>query len=169
MSELNETITKRFGKLFRMLGSSNEFETHAALRKMTTLLKENGLSFNDVATVIENHQGEIEEKKYSDTDAEMIYQKGMEKGRADAAREQTAPPEFYDADGQPRWYEIAVFCDNNKTQLHNDWEESFVADMPGKMMRWGSPASAKQARFLLAIFVKLGGTVDPKIMRNYAS
>ena len=59
--------------------------------------------------MIENANGEIEEKKYSDSDAEIIFTKGVEKGRAEEARKREAPPEFYDTDGQPRWYEIAVY------------------------------------------------------------
>jgi hypothetical protein len=53
---------------------------------------------------------EIEAKKYTDADAEEIWKKGIEKGRAEEARKQAAPPEFYDADGHPRWNEIALFC-----------------------------------------------------------
>jgi hypothetical protein len=161
MTELNETITKRFGKLFRMLGSSNQYETHAALRKITVLLKDNGLSFNDIATVIENHQGEIEQKKYSDTDAEIIFTKGVEKGRAEEARKKDLPPEFYDADGCPRWYEIAVFCEQNSARLRDSWDRNFIRDMPEKMVRWGSP-TIKQIPILLSIFVKLGGHYDPQ-------
>ena len=67
--------------------------------------------------VIENTSGEIEEKKYSDTDAEIIFAKGVEKGRAEEARKQTAPPEFYDADGYPRWNEIAVFCQKQQRPI----------------------------------------------------
>jgi hypothetical protein len=69
MSALDETITKRIGKLIRMFGSSFEPEAHTALRKMKGLLDAEGLTFNDIAVVVENHQGEIEERKYSDTDA----------------------------------------------------------------------------------------------------
>src|SRR5262249_59365642 len=89
------------------------------------------LSFNDLATVIENHQGEIEEKKYSDTDAEIIFAKGVEKGRRDEERKQQAPPEFYDAEGQPRWQEIALFCQGNITRLRSNWEITFINDMAG--------------------------------------
>jgi hypothetical protein len=134
MSALDETITKRIGKLIRMFGSSFEPEAHTALRKMKGLLDAEGLTFNDIAVVVENHQGEIEERKYSDTDAEILFAKGVEKGRTEGARAQTAPPEFYDADGCPRWNEIALFCQKNDARLRSEWEREFVNDMAGKTL-----------------------------------
>ena len=125
MSTLNEPVAKRIAKLFRLLASDFDGETLAAARRMKQLLAIEGLSFNDIATVIENCNGEIEEKKYSDTDAEIIFTKGVEKGRAEEARKREAPPEFYDADGQPRWYEIAVYCQQNSAQLRSEWERNF--------------------------------------------
>jgi hypothetical protein len=127
---------------------------------LKTQLAAEGLSFNDIATVIEIANGEIEERKYSDTDAEIIFTKGVEKGRAEEARNQQAPPEFYDADGRPRWYEIALFCQKNTARLRDNWERTFIDDMAGKTL-WREP-SEKQAKHLLAIFVKLGGYYDPK-------
>jgi hypothetical protein len=130
--------------------------TVAAVKRV---FQSEGLSFADIATVIANHQGEIEEKKYSDADAEIIYAKGVEKGRAEEARKREAPPEFYDADGSPRWNAIALFCRGMVTRL-NDWEQEFITNMAGKTL-WREPTD-KEARHLLAIFVKLGGYYDPK-------
>jgi hypothetical protein len=161
MSELNETTAKRIAKLFRLLASDFDGEVLNAARRMKQQLAAERLTFNDIATVIENANGEIEEKKYSDADAEIIFSKGVEKGRAEEARKQEAPPEFYDADGQPRWYEIAVFCQQNSDRLRNEWERNFVSDMPGKIIKFGQPTT-KQVPHLLAIFVKLGGKYDPK-------
>jgi hypothetical protein len=160
MTALDETITKRIGKLMRMFGSSYEPEAHTALRKMKGLLEAEGLTFNDLATVIENHQGEIEERKYSDADAEIIFAKGMEKGRVEEARKKDLPPEFYDADGHPQWNAIALFCQKGVSRLRDEWERTFINDMAGKTM-WREP-SEKQAKHLLAIFVRLGGRYDPK-------
>jgi hypothetical protein len=160
MSTLNEPIAKRIARLMRMLGSSYEGEWHNAVTMMKRTLEAKRLTFNDIATVIENHQGEIEEKKYSDADAEIIFARGVEKGRVDEARKQQAPPEFYDPDGHPRWSEIALFCQKNITQLRSQWEITFINDMAGKTL-WREP-SDKQAKHLLAIFVKLGGSYDPK-------
>ena len=160
MSALDETITKRIGKFIRMLGSSFEGEAHNALAMMKRLLETEGLTFNDIATVIENHQGEIEERKYSDTDAEIIFAKGMEKGRAEEARKKNLPPEFYDADGYPQWNAIALFCQRSEARLRDEWERTFINDMAGKTL-YREPTE-KQAKHLLAIFVKLGGHYDPK-------
>jgi hypothetical protein len=110
--------------------------------------------------VIENCNGEIEEKKWSDADAEIIFSRGVEKGRTEEARKHEAPPEFYDTDGQPRWNEIALFCQNNIARLRNDWERTFINDMAGKTLL--RRPSEKQAKYLLAIFVKLGGRYDAK-------
>jgi hypothetical protein len=161
MSTLNEPIAKRIAKLFRMLRSDYDNEVLAAVGRMKNLFKTEGLSFSDIATVIENCNGEIEEKKYSDTDAEIIFTKGVEKGRAEEARKCEAPPEFYDTDGQPRWYEFAVFCQQNSTQLRNEWERNFANDIPGRIIKFGKPTE-KMIPHLLAIFVKLGGHYDPK-------
>ena len=109
MSTLNEPVAKRIAKLFRLLASDFDAEALNAARRMKQLLAVGGLSFNDIATVIENANGEIEEKKYSDSDAEIIFTKGVEKGRAEEARKQETPPEFYDIDGRPRWTAIALF------------------------------------------------------------
>jgi hypothetical protein len=159
MSTLNEPVAKRIAKLFRLLASDFDGEVLNAARRMKQLLGAEGLSFNDIATVIDNCNGEIEEKKYSDTDAEFIYAKGVEKGRKEEARKQQAPPEFYDANGQPRWNEIALFCQKNTARLRSDWERTFINDMAGKTL-WSQP-SEKQAKHLLAIFVKLGGYYEP--------
>ncbi len=167
MSSLNEPVAKRIAKLFRLLASNFDGEVLAAVGRMRKLFKAEGLSFSDIATVIENCNGEIEERKYSDTDAEIIFAKGVEKGRAEEARKQQAPPEFYDADGQPRWYEIAVFCQQNSNdQRLDEWERNFANDMPGKIIKWGNPKE-KQVKHLLAIFVKLGGRYDPKAAHLY--
>jgi len=155
MSTLNEPIAKRIDKLLRLLASPHEGERHNAVTMMQRTLAAERLSFNDIAIVIENHQGEIEERKYSDADAEIIFAKGVEKGRKDEERKQQAPPEFYDAEGQPRWQEIALFCQSNITRLRSEWERTFINDMAGNTL-WREP-TPKQAKHLLAIFVKLGG------------
>jgi hypothetical protein len=159
MSTLNEPIAKRIAKLFRLLASDYDGEALAAARRMKKQLADEGLSFNDIATVIENANGEIEERKYSDADAEIIFARGKEAGRKEESRKQEAPPEFYDADGYPRWNEIALFCQKKKAQL-DAWETGFIDSMAGKTL-WREPTE-KMAKHLLAIFVKLGGYYDPK-------
>jgi hypothetical protein len=161
MSTLNEPIAKRIAKLFRMLSSDYDGEVLAAVNRMKSLFKDERLTFHDIATVIENCNGEIEEKKYSDTDAEIIFAKGVEKGRTEEVRKQQAPPEFYDADGSPRWYEIAMFCQQNRAQLRSEWERNFANDVPARIIKFGKPTE-NMIPHLLGIFVKLGGKYDPK-------
>lgn len=160
MSTLNEPVAKRIAKMFRMLGSPFKGEVDNALTMMKHTLETEGLSFNDIATVIENCNGEIEERKYSDTDAEIIFAKGMEKGRKEEASKKDLPPEFYDADGSPRWNEIALFCQKHEKRLRDDWERTFVNDMAGKTLL--REPTEKQAKHLLAIFIRLGGYYDPE-------
>jgi hypothetical protein len=154
MSALNEPIAKRIATLFRMLSSDFEGEALAAVAAMKTLFKAEGLTFHDIATVIESCNGEIEERKYSDSDAEIIFNRGVEKGRAEAAHEQIAPADYYDVDGAPRWAAIAAFCQNHNQRLRPG-EAQFIDDMAGNTL-WREPTE-KQAKWLLSIFVKLGG------------
>jgi hypothetical protein len=155
MSELKETTAKRISKLIRMFGSSFEPETHVALRKLQDLLETERLTFSDLAIVIENANGAIEERKYSDTDAEIIYARGKEKGREEAARErpQQEPSDFYDADHHPQWHAIAIYCQQNIQRLEERHHE-FVDDMAGNTM-WRAPTE-KQGKYLLSLFVRLG-------------
>jgi hypothetical protein len=160
MSSLNEPVAKRIAKLFRRLMSSEfDGEVLNAVQAMRQLLLAEGLSFHDIATVIESCNGEIEDRKYSDADAKIIFDRGVEKGRVEEARRRDLPPEFYDADGQPRWNEIALFCRKNFAQLRSEWEREFITDMAGKTL-WQQP-SQKQAKHLLGIFIRLGGIYEP--------
>ena len=156
MSALNEPVAKRIAKLFRLLASNFEGEVLSAVRRMSQQLAAEGLSFNDIAIVIENANGEIEERKYSDTDAEIIFARGVQKGREQEARNRQPdhPPEFYDADGNPRWHAVALFCQKHHQRLRPA-EQEFVDDMAGNTM-WREPTE-KQAKWLLSIFIRLGG------------
>jgi phage terminase large subunit-like protein len=92
MGSINETVAKRIAKLFRMLASDFDGEVLAAVHRMKHQLGAEGLSVNDIATVIENANGEIEELRYSAAEVEVIYQKavqkGVEQGRVEEARKQ---------------------------------------------------------------------------------
>jgi hypothetical protein len=153
MSTLNEHVAKHIATLLRMLSSDFEGEVLNVVAAMKRLFAAEGLTFHDIATVIESCNGEIEERKYSDTDAEIIFARGVEKGRAEQVRLQEGPPEFYDADGHPRWNAIALFCQKNHQRLRPA-EQGFVDDMAGNTL-WHEP-SEKQARWLLSIFLRLG-------------
>ena len=81
MTALNESLAKRIAKLFRSLSSDFDGEVLGAVAAMKRLFAAEGLSFHDIATVIESCNGEIEERKYSDADAKVIFERGMAKGR----------------------------------------------------------------------------------------
>ena len=115
MTDLKESSAKRIAKLVRLMSSEHDGEWSNAVRKLKLFLRNEGLTFNDLATVIENCDGAIEERRYSDMDAEIIFARGVEKGRKETERE--LPPEFYDGDGDPRWNEIALFCQKNNARL----------------------------------------------------
>ena len=156
MSTLSEPTAKRIGKLVRMFGSTFENERNVALSKLVTVLDEEGLTWNEIATLIENGNGEIEQLKYSDSDLETIFTKGVEKGRKENTGS-VLSQQFFDAEGEPRWNEIVKFCNGNpaRTSL-NPKEQEFIDEMPARL-HWRSP-SRPQGGFLLSIFWKLGGT-----------
>jgi hypothetical protein len=156
MAALTESFAKRFANLFRRLSSDYEGEQLNTIAAMRRVLASEGLSFSDVAIVIENAEGAIEERKYSDSDAEIIFAKGMKCGAEKARAEAAAPPEFYDVDGRPRWNDIAMFCQRNHDRLRPQ-EQGFVDDMAGNTM-WREPTE-KQGKWLLSIFIKLGGRI----------
>ena len=55
----------------------------------------------------------------------------MAKGRAE---QQDNNLEFYDGDGRPRWYDMAVYCQRNAGRLRSQWEKDFIADIAGKVL-----------------------------------
>jgi hypothetical protein len=157
MSALKETVAKRIADLWNRLGSDFEPEALNSLRAIKRLLKSEGLSFPDIAIVIENANGEIEARKYSDADAQVIFDKGVEQGRAEAGQRQDKPSDFYDTDGEPRWPEIAMFCQRkDQDPVLRDKEREFIADMVSWTTSRGAPTQ-KQATWLLGIFRKLRG------------
>jgi len=166
MTTLTEPVAKRVATLVRKLASDFDGEVLSVVAAMKRVFLAEGLSFHDIATVIESCDGEIAERKYSDADAKVIYERGKAAGRAE---QQNGDLEFYHADGAPRWYEIAVFCQRNVERLSrtSDREKEFIADMPGKLL--GREPSLAQAKWLLTIFVKLGGQVDAKLQATIFS
>jgi hypothetical protein len=151
-------LARRIGKLVRLMASDKEHETIGALAALQRVQQTEGFSFNVLANLIES----LEDRKYSDSDAKIIFMRGEGKGRREETSKQQAPPEFYDADGAPRWYEIATFCQQNRNQLRSDWEREFVSDeFVANIIKFGRP-TAKQMPYLVGIFVKLGGFYDPK-------
>lgn len=156
MPVLEETTAKRLGTMIaKIIGSDFDAEALVARHAVRRLLASEGLSPNDVATVIENASGEIEALKYSDSDADAIYKQGLAEGRAKGAQE---PPEFYDENGDPRWHEMALFCQRNAPRLRAN-ELTFIDDIAGRTL-WHEPTE-KQGKWLSSIFIRLGGRRPP--------
>ena len=157
MSNLNESAAKRIARLLCLFGSAFENEAINALLAMRRLVSAEGLNFTDIATLIENHEGEIEAKKYSDADAEVIFRRGLEKGIEKTRKEcggRILSTDYFDDDGEPRWLEIARYCENNpaKNALKPN-EQQFIDEMPVKL-RYRDP-TPPTGGYLLSMFWKL--------------
>jgi hypothetical protein len=146
MSALNEPVAKRIAKLFRLLASDFDGEVLSAARRMGQQLAAEDLSFNDIAIVIENANGEIEERKYSDADAEIIFARGVQKGREEEARHRQPdhPPEFYNADGVPAGTRSPCFakgtisaCGRRNRGLWTTWPVTRCGESRRKSRRSG--------------------------------
>jgi hypothetical protein len=148
-------LAKRIGVLVRLLGSSFEGEAMGAATGLRRLLPAEGLAFSDIAVLIENCDGRVETLKYSEADAEAIFARGIETA-AKRQPKRVLSTDYFDDDGEPRWLEIANFCQSKQTSL-NPKEREFVDEMPVKL-RWRMPSVA-QGGFLLSIFWKLRGTL----------
>jgi hypothetical protein len=157
MGALNEPVAKRIATMFRLLGSNYDGEVLNAVAAMKRLFAAEELTFHDIATVIENANGEIEQLKYSDSDAETIFNRGVEKGRAESCG-QILSADYFDEDGEPRWEEMVKFCLSNPafTSLKPN-EREFIDELQTKL-RWRTP-SRPMGGFLLSIFWKLRGSL----------
>jgi hypothetical protein len=157
MASLDETLAKQIADRFRRLGSDFEGERNNAATALWRLLNANRISFNDLAVLIENHTGEIEELKYSDADAAVFFQKGVEKGQAEA-RESGAGG-FWNG-SEPQWAKITQWCQARSLRLRPK-EQEFIDDMAGRtQFREPTP---KQAQWLISIFLRLGGRREASI------
>jgi hypothetical protein len=155
MTAVKETTAKRIASIFRLLSSNHDGEVMSAVAAMKRLFSSEGLSFNDIATVIESCNGEIEEKKYSDSDVEIIFERGKKMGRAEEARNrpQIDSTEYYDADGNPQWNAIALYCQRHIKKLETKHHE-FIDDMAGNTL-YRDPTQ-RQGKYLLSLFFQLG-------------
>jgi isopenicillin N synthase-like dioxygenase len=165
-----DPITERICKLVRMFGAE-ENVANVAFAKLRNFFAQETLSFNDLATVIEKAAKGYYSGEEVIAAAAKAKEFGEQSGYAKAKREASGPPEFYDSDGEPRWYEIARFIDERKSRL-NGWERGFVegdanrGSLVVNMAKFGSP-TPKQTKHVLGIFIKLGGTVPPEVVQRY--
>jgi hypothetical protein len=162
MSALGREDAKLISALFKqMLSTDFDGEIYNAVNSMKRVLARTGLSYHDLGAIIENHGEdgvpEIQQRKYTDADAEAIFLRGIEKGRKEYTG-RALSVRFFDDDGEPRWLEIATYCqsDPGKRALKPN-EQEFIDEIPVKL-RWRSP-SGPQGGFLLSIFWKLRGSL----------
>jgi hypothetical protein len=147
---------RRIGNQMRMFSSDFEGEAVNAFRALRRLVPTLGVTFNDVATVIENLNGAIEQYKYGDSDAKQFFDLGVQKGQ-ERARESG---NGLWADGSPQWDKLALWCQEHSARL-GPKERKFVDDMAGQtQFREPTP---NQARWLISIFLKLGGKREASI------
>lgn len=153
-------LDKRIAKIFRLLNSNQDGEVLAAAAKLKKLCAAEGVTINDLTVSIGG--SETSEQKYTEADAVIIFERGKEAGRAESSSKES---EYFDIDGNPRWYEITVFNRDNVEQLRNAWMREFTVDIIDKVL--GREPSPKQARWILKIFVKLGGACSPETKARY--
>jgi hypothetical protein len=149
-------ITKRIGQFVgMMLGSNSDGESSNAAMALRRFVESEGVPASDLTMIIVNWDGQIEERKYSDTDAEVIFERGREVGHAEEARNRPPgdPTEYYDANGEPQWHAIALYCQRHIQKLPTRHHE-FVDDMAGNTM-YREP-TPRQGKYLLSLFFQLG-------------
>jgi hypothetical protein len=149
-------ITKRIGQFVgMMLGSSSDGESSNAATALRRFIESEGVPANDLTMILTNWDGQIEERKYSDSDVEIIFERGKEAGRTEETRNRPLgdSTEYYDADGNPQWHAIALYCQRHGLNLPPNHRE-FIDDMTGNTM-WREP-TPKQGKYLLSLFFKLG-------------
>jgi hypothetical protein len=130
--------------------ASNEGDGTNAARMLQLFIPGTGLTFNDIATMVENCNGEIEQYKYSDNDAKGFFDLGVQKGQERAHESGT---DFWPG-GVPQWGKIALWCQERSARLRPN-EQQFIDDMAGQTQFRGP--TPKQAQWLISIFLKLGG------------
>jgi hypothetical protein len=158
MKMLNRDTAKLIAAVLRrMLSSEFDGEALASVQALKTVLVRAGLSCHDLAVAIENYGeagvAKIEQRKYTDAEADIIFRKGIERGRKESGG-RILSVDFFDDDGEPRWLAIATYCQNDPAKLSlKPNEQQFIEEMPTKL-RWRSP-TPPMGGFLLSIFWKL--------------
>ena len=152
-------LANDLGNMVRRMASPFDGEAANALGMLRKRMLAEGLNLNltfcDFATLFENCRGQIEEKKYSDSDMGGMWERAVAQGREQGLQEQQLEEtEFRDEFGEPKWHAIALYCQDRINRL-NEWEREFINNMAGKTM-WRNP-KGKEPKHLLAIFLQLGG------------
>lgn len=139
----------RLASLIRMLGSDRDGEVLAAVAAIGRALATADSDFHGLAEALGSGNGRIPE-----ADMQRLfdagYKAGLEQGRARAA--QNARPETFRKASALSWREIALRCSKLEPLLH-EREKQFVAAMTLR----SRPLTARQAEWLAAIYLRLGG------------
>jgi hypothetical protein len=151
-------LAKRLGTLVRLLGSSFEDEALNSARALRRVLPDEGLTFGDLALLIENCDGRLEALRYSEVEAKAIFERGVERGKAQTNGSGNFSGQYLDGFGQPLWKEVAKFCHENPgfAGLKPN-EQDVVEQAPYRLTRFGKLTRPTEG-FLLSIFWKLGGS-----------
>jgi hypothetical protein len=144
MSDLTPVAAK-IGKFLRLLSSDQAGEVIAAASAITRTLQAEGLDWHAIAEAVDGA------KKFSESDALEIYQRGFQKGR-DASEAERG---FHSVgeDDHPSWHEIARECAAHPEKLREN-ERDFVLDMQRWTVRYGEPTE-KQAAWLRKIYCRV--------------
>jgi hypothetical protein len=110
MSAGKTTFEQRLGQLVKMLDAPSDGECLNAARSITRLLKSNGRDLHWLADLVDplEFNGAAPAVTYSEAEAMEIYQKGIEKGRAEAGRN-AAGDEHRNPDGTASLHGMAMF------------------------------------------------------------
>jgi hypothetical protein len=135
-----------------MLGSNSDGESANAATALRRFVESEGAPVNDLTM---NCDGRIEEKKYSDADAKIIFDRGVERGRTEEARKRllAEPTEYYDADMNPKYHPMALYCQQHRQHFepkHHDF-----IDKMASITVYREPTEA-HGKYLLSLFMRLG-------------
>jgi hypothetical protein len=147
-------LTRRIGQYIGMIaGSMSDGECANAATMLRRLVESECVP--DLTMIFENFDGRLEQKKYSDENAKIIFERGVERGRSEEARnrQQAEPTEHRDADGRPLYHPMAVYCQQHRVRLASKHHE-FI-DKMASITVYREPSDA-QGKYLLSLFIQLG-------------
>jgi hypothetical protein len=151
-------ITSRIAVFIGMMGSEHKGERESAALGLCRFVASEGLPATDLAMIMAHSQGL--KKKYTDDEMKenlkKVYEKGLNTGHAEEAssRPISVASDYFDADGNPQWHAIALYCQKHGAHLDAK-ERDFFDDMVIQMRHHG-PRSGKQGGWLLSLFYQLG-------------
>jgi hypothetical protein len=157
-------IAGKLGCLVRLLSSDRDGEVIAAARAIARMLKAHGADIHVLADRVEHANGN---GKPSAADLQRRYDAGFAAGKA-AAESHEAGNALRDADGNPDWGSIAMWCQERTARLNarcqertarlNAREQEFINSVAAQTV-YRDPTE-RQAMWLKSIFLRLGGKLS---------